>query len=192
MTKILLGIAFATVFAVSMIFPNVLADDENEFLEIEKVKVKGQSVHIEVDDDVPVPPTGGDYGWAVPTSTGFIVITTHPNIGGDSAGQEPPPASDSIEDYHTHFLTAAGSENCGGPKATDASFEEVGLLMINGEKIWVTNIPADSSIGPTGDLQKKGAFGFTLEVRGGDLCIDIVGDDDDDDDDDDDYEDDDD
>ncbi len=37
-TKKILGISFAAIFAVSMMVPNVLADGEGEFLEIEEVK----------------------------------------------------------------------------------------------------------------------------------------------------------
>ena len=189
--RTMLGISFAAIFAVSMLVPNVLADDEEEFLEIEEVKIESdgttQSVHIEVDDDVPVPPTGDDYGWAVPTSTGgFIVITTHPNIGDDSEAQPP------LDEYHSHFLTATSSADCGDlPAAASATDAEPGVLSIMDDMIWVTDIPVDATIG---DMISDGTFSFTLFTSGNSLCINPVdsfeADDDDDDDEDEDEEDD--
>jgi len=170
-------------------------DDELEFLEIEDVEVKSdgstQSVHIEVDDDVPKP-TGDDYGWAVPTSSGgFIVITTHPTIGDDSEAQPPDEA------YHVHFLTAGGGGPCDPlPHATSATLAEPGELKIDDDKIWVTGIPVDGTIG---NMAADGTFSFTLFISAPNLCINPVDafaadddDDDEDDEDDEDYEDDDD
>jgi len=160
------GISIAAIFAVSMISAayavgHLLIDD----ITVEKPGRNGvaQSVHIEVSVDVP-DPTGADYGWAVGTSKGFLVITSHPNIGDDSTGQPP------LNAYHTHFLTADSGGPCDPlPHATFATKNEVGKLSIMGDMIWVENVPR----GLAGDLTESG-FGFTLFTSGGDLCINPV------------------
>ena len=124
---------------------------------------KSQSVHIDLKANVPAPGTA-DFGWAVATSKGFLVITSHPGIGDDSTAQPP------LNEYHTHYLTAAGGGPCGdSPHATSATKNEVGRLSIVDDVIWVKNVPR----GLAGDLTETG-FSFMLDVRGGDLCIDIV------------------
>lgn len=159
------GISFAAIFAVTMIS----AAYASGHLTIDDIDVenpgnngKAQSVHIDTGGTIPVPPDGTDYGWAVSTSNGgFLVITSHPNIGDDSTGQPP------LEEYHTHFLTADGGGPCDPlPHATFATKNEVGKLSIMGDKIWIENVPR----GLTGDLIESG-FGFTLFPSGGDLCI---------------------
>ena len=170
-TKTILGLSFAVVFAASML-GSAYASGHLDItgITVEKSGRNGvnQSVHIDVSADVPAP-DGGDYGWAVgPTSKGgFLVITSHPNIGDDSTGQHPPsdPASD---EYHTHYLTAEVSgPNCGTDNhATFATPNEVGILSIDGDQIWVENVPR----GLAGNLPLTG-FSFTLSASGGDLCI---------------------
>ena len=167
------GISIAAIFAVSMISAayaggHLLIDD----ITVEKPGRNGvaQSVHIEVSVNVP-DPTGDDYGWAVETSKGFLVITSHPNIGDDSTGQPP------LNAYHTHFLTAGDNTDCDpSPAATFATPDEVGLLSIEDDMIWVKNVPR----GLVGVLSEAG-FSFNLELRDGpddgdakSLCIDGV------------------
>jgi len=161
------GVSLAVIFAVSMIS----ASYASGHLTIDSITVEkpgrngvGQSVHIDVGGTIPVPPDGSDYGWAIDTTKGFLVITSHPNIGDDSTAQPP------LEEYHTHFLTAAGDGPCDPlPHATFATKNEVGKLSIMGDMIWVENVPR----GLAGDLMESG-FGFTLFTDSGDLCIDPV------------------
>lgn len=126
-------------------------------------KGKSQSVHLDLGLAIPDLPAG-DFGWAVATSKGFLVITSHPGIGDDSTAQPP------LEEIHTHYLIAAGGGDCNpSPHATSATKNEVGRLSIMDDMIWVKNVPR----GLAGDLTETG-FSFTLDVRGGDLCIDVV------------------
>ena len=163
-TKTILGLSLAAVFAVSMLGSAYAVGHLNiTDISVEKSGRNGvnQSVHIDVAATVPAP-TGADYGWAVITSNGFLVITTHPNIGDDSTAQPP------LDEYHTHFLTAEVSgPNCGtSPHATFATINEVGRLSIVDDMIWVKNVPR----GLAGDLTGTG-FSFMLSTSGGDLCI---------------------
>ena len=166
-TKTILGLSLAAVFAVS-ILGSAYAGNHLVFgangITVENTG-KSQSVEIEIAVNVPSP-TGFDYGWAVDSSNGgFVIVTTHPNIGDDSIAQPP------LDAYHTHFLTAEVSgPNCGtSPHATSATKNEVGRLSITGDTISVKNVPR----GLAGDLAETG-FSFKLAVTGGDLCINIV------------------
>ena len=164
MTKTIWILAIAAVFAVSMVTIPAFAGGH---LIIEDVTVenkgKAQSVHIEVSAPIPSLPAG-NFGFAVPTTKGFLVITSHPDIGLDSNAQ--PPA----EIMHTHFLTAAFDGPCApSPHVTFATKNEVGRLSVMGDEIWVENVPR----GRAGDMSAGGTFSFMLDVRG-DICIDIV------------------
>ena len=175
-TKTILGLSLAAVFAVSMLgsayagghfgFDNVVIE--------QKGKAGALSVHIDTAGTIPPDPTS-DFGWAVPTGNPgeFLVIATHEGVGDDSTGQGPDNSSgpNTLDAYHTHFLTAATTGPCDpSPHATSATNNEVGRLKIVDDKIWVTNIPR----GFIDTLSASGTFSFTLDVRGGDLCIDIV------------------
>jgi len=176
-TKTIMGISLATVFAVSMIAP-AYAGVAGYFL-IEDVVVEhsgnngvNQSVHIDLGGDVPALPADPEnFGWAVVTDKGFLVIASHP-VATDSTAQPPE------EEMHTHFLTAdLNSDDCNsGAHATFATKNEVGRLSIMGDEIWVKNVPR----GLAGDLQES-AFSFTLTFEdlntdGTDsLCINPVG-----------------
>ena len=162
-TKTILGLSLAAVFVVSMLGSayaagHLIITD----ISVEKSGRNGvnQSVHIDVAAPVPAP-TGDDYGWAVVTSNGFLVITSHPGIGDDSTAQPP------LDEYHTHFLTAASGGPCTpAPHATFATINEVGRLSIVDDMIWVKNVPR----GLAGDLTETG-FSFMLSISSGDLCI---------------------
>jgi len=168
MIKVILGTSFAAIFAFSMILVPAFAGGHLTFDDV-TITQQGNngalSVHIDTGGTITSNPSS-DFGWAVPANNGagFLVIATHGGIGDDSSGQPP------LNAYHTHFLTAAFSANCGGPAATSATINQVGKLKIMDDTIWVTNIPK----GFINQLTASGTFSFTLDVRGGDLCIDRV------------------
>ena len=86
--KAFLGISFAAVFAVAMIFtPNVMADDDDDangsFLDIVAAEIEIEDGEIEVEietaGDIPTDGTGGLFGYGIITS-GFnnvLAVTTH-------------------------------------------------------------------------------------------------------------------
>jgi len=174
--RAILGISLAAIFAVS-ILGSAYAVGHLTFdgVVIEQRGNNGAlSVHIDTGGTIPEDPTS-DFGWAVPANNGagFLVIATHEGVGDDSTGQGPVTSRGQNQPnaYHTHFLTAAGGGPCGGsPHATSATNNEVGRLKIVDDIIWVKNIPK----GFIDELTAAGTFSFTLDVRGGDLCIDVV------------------
>jgi len=154
-SKTILGISLAAVFAVSMLGSSYASGHLTGFDISVENNGKSQSVHIDLAAPIPELPAG-NFGWALATDKGFLVITSHP-VAVDSNAQPPD------EELHTHFLTAGETDDCTSEiTPTFATKNEVGRLSISddAESIWVKNVPR----GLAGDLDGTG-FGFTLSFE---------------------------
>ena len=153
--RTIVGISLATVFVVSM-FGTAYANGHLTGFDISvENKGKSQSVHLDLAAPIPALPAG-NFGWALATDKGFLVIASHP-VAVDSNVQPPD------EVMHTHFLTAGDTDDCiSGITPTFASKNHVGKLSISEDRlsIWVKNVPR----GLVGDLDGTG-FGFTLSFE---------------------------
>ena len=155
-TKTILGISFAAVMAVSLMYmPTALASGHG-FSVVKAVADKDKK-NYDVVFVLSEEPPAAFWGVAIPTKGGFLGVTLHDPIH-DSEGDP---------GLHTHFVTVAtDTVECGvgSVVVTSASFEEVGTAELVGNAVIVEDVP--KKIGKKLKTDEAFSFGISLGLTG--------------------------
>lgn len=149
-TKKLMGISLAAVFAIAMIASPIGVDAAGSFLDVKKAKVVTDSSELEkakfsTKGQIPTDGSGGAFGFGVITGAGLEAIsvtTTHAGVLDSEAqlGNANNPV------FHNHYVAlqdsqTVGTTYCPGFEVRDITWQEPGDVDVDDKKANMEDVP---------------------------------------------------